>query len=155
MRAPELRISSLDQVMVTRAVEDDRRHVVHPPPERLGDRLDVVADRAEEVDVAAGARADGHLPHVGVGERREAARRADSDHRHRAVAAARDDAPPFERVEREVDLLAPGADDRAGREAARVVERAEDDAAADRQDVECRAHAGRRGLLGRVLVVPA
>src|SRR5207253_8403115 len=39
----------LDQIMVTRAVEDDRRHVVHPPPERLGDRLDVVADRAEEV----------------------------------------------------------------------------------------------------------
>ena len=34
----------LDQVVVARTVEDDRRHVVHPAAERLGDRLDVLAD---------------------------------------------------------------------------------------------------------------
>src|SRR5205823_2244246 len=72
----------------------------------------------------------------------------------RAVAAARDHPAALERVEREVDLPAAGADDRAGCEAAGVVERAEDDAAADRQDVERRAHSGRSGLLRRVLVVP-
>ena len=80
---------------------------------------------------------------------------ADGDHRHRAVAATRDDAAALERVEREVDLLAAGADDRARREPAGVVERAEDDAAADRQDVERRPHAGRRRFFRRVLVVPA
>ena len=41
---------------------------------------------------------------------------ADGDHRHRAVAAARDDAAALERVEREVDLRAARADDRARRE---------------------------------------
>ena len=37
---------------------------------------------------------------------------ADRHHRHRAVAAARDDAAALERVEREVDLVPAGADSR-------------------------------------------
>src|SRR5438105_3488785 len=37
----------LDQVVVARAVEDDRRDVVRAPPEGLGDRADVVPDRPQ------------------------------------------------------------------------------------------------------------
>src|SRR6476646_11662263 len=94
----------LDQVVVAGPVEDDRRHVVDAPSEGLRDRLDVLSDWAHEVDRAPGTWAYGHLPHVDVGQRREAARLADGDHRHRAVAAPSDDAAAFERVEREVDL---------------------------------------------------
>src|SRR5262249_61838406 len=50
---PEL----LDEAGVPRPVEDDRRYVVRPPPERRGDCLDVLGDRPAEVDAAAGARA--------------------------------------------------------------------------------------------------
>ena len=45
----------LDQVLVTRAVEDDRRDVVGRTAERLGDRLDVLLDRPQ-----AGRRRHAH-----------------------------------------------------------------------------------------------
>src|SRR5262249_36203456 len=97
----------------------------------------------------------GHLPHVDVRQRRETAVIADRDHRHRAVAPARDDPATLERIEREIDVLPAAADDRAGGESAGVVERAEYDATADGQDVERRAHPRRRGFLRGVLVVAA
>ncbi len=49
------------------------------------------------------------------GKAEELAGLADGDHRHRAVAAARDDTAALERVEREVDLLPARSDDRARR----------------------------------------
>ena len=82
----------LDQVVVPRPVEDDRRHVADPAAERLRDRLDVLGDGAPEVDLAARRRPDGHLAHVHVRQSRERARGAGRDHRHRAASAARDDA---------------------------------------------------------------
>ena len=75
-------------------------------------------DRLEQVDRAARARADGHLAHVHVRQLEERPALADRDHRHGAVAAARDDAAALERVEREIDRLAAGADLAVRREAA-------------------------------------
>ena len=57
----------------------------------------------------------------------------DDDHRDRAVAAARHDATPLERVEREVDVLAARADRPAQRASGLDVAGADHDAAADRQ----------------------
>ena len=102
------------------------------------------ADGPEQVDRAACARPDCELAHVHVGQREQPPGLADGDHRHRAVAAARDDAATLERVEGEVDLGPAGADHRARRQPALVAGRAEDDAAADRQHVERPAHACRR-----------
>ena len=88
-------------------------------PERVGDRLDVLAHRLEQVDRAARARPDRHLAHVHV--RAASSKRAalaDRDHRHGAVAAARDDAAALERIEREIDLVPAGADRPPRREAA-------------------------------------
>ena len=92
---------------MARTVEHDRRDVVHAPPERLGDRLDVLCDGTQEVGRAAGTRADRDLPHVHVGQPHQIPGVADRDHRHRAVAAPRHDAATLERVEREVDLGPP------------------------------------------------
>ena len=141
----------LDQIVVAGTVEHDRRHVVHAAAECVGDRLDVLGDRPQQVDRAAGARADRELPHVHVGQRQEAARLADGDHRHRAVAAARDDAAALERVEGEIDHHAAGPERRPGRERL-VVGRAEDDPAADRQAVERGVHPAGRRAFGSLLV---
>ena len=109
MRAPD-GADLLDQVVVARPVEHDRRDVVDHAAERVGDRADVVADRPVERDRAARARADRHLAHVHVGQRRHRAARRRGDHRDRVRAAARDDGAALERVEREVVLLAARAD---------------------------------------------
>ena len=87
----------LDQVVMARPVEDDRRHVVHHPPVGVGDRADVVADRHRERDPSAGARPDRQLPHVHVRKRRHRAARPHRDHRERVVAAARRHRPALER----------------------------------------------------------
>ena len=54
-------------------------------------------------------------------------RGADGDHRDRVVAAARDHAPPLERIEREVDLVAARADLRPDRELLGALRRADHD----------------------------
>ena len=129
MRAPGV-ADLLDQVVMARAVEHDRRHVVHAAAERLGDRLDVLADRA-------GA---GRSSRARAGRRRACACtcRAASSSRPGSPTAIIDIAPlpprattprPFERVEREVDVRPAGADHRARRQPALVAGRAEDDPA--------------------------
>ena len=130
----------LDQVMMARPVEDDGRDVVHSPAECLGDRLHVLGDRAQEVDRPPGPRSDGELSHVHVRQRQQPPRLAHRDHRHRPVAASRDHAAAFERVEREIDVDAARAEDHAGREPALVADRAEDNTPTDRQEVERDAH---------------
>ena len=136
MRAPDLRISSIRSWWRGRS----RTIVVMSftlPPERLRDRLDVVADRAGEVDVAARARADGHLPHVHVGERRAAARgptaiidiaplppRATTPRPSSGSSARSTSLPPAPTIAPDVSCP--------------IVERAEHDTAADGQDVERR-----------------
>src|SRR3954454_25055394 len=142
----------LDQIVVPGAVEDDRRDVVHHPAERLGDRADVVADGPAQVDRVSRARADRHLAHVHVRQRLEGARLADRDHRHRPVAAARDDAAALQGVEGEVDLGPPRSDRLAGREVVGVTARADDARAVEGQLLEREPHRGRRVVLGRLLV---
>jgi hypothetical protein len=142
----------LDQVVVTRPVEHDRRYVVDHPTERVRDGADVVADRLLQVDRAARLRADGHLAHVHVRQPLERARVAHGDHRHRAVAAARDDAAALERVEREVDLLPADADFRARGELLALDVRADHDGPVDRQLVERETHRGRGVRLGGLLL---
>ena len=100
----------LDQVVVAGTVEDDRRHVAGVAAVRLGDRLDVLADRPQQADLPAGARTDGDRPHVHVGQAEELAGLGGDDHRDRTVPAAGDDAAALERVEREVGGHAAGAD---------------------------------------------
>ncbi len=107
-----------DQVVVARAVEDDRRDVVHRAAEDVCDGGDVVAHRPEKIDRPACARAYRDLPHVHVRHHGERTAVADRDHRHRAVAAARNDSATFERIESEVDELRPHADLVPGRELA-------------------------------------
>jgi hypothetical protein len=83
----------LDEVVVARAVEDDGGDVGRAPAESLGDRDDVLVDRAQEVDLPAGDGPDGHLPHVHVRQGRQRPRRPGCDQRHRSVTAAGDDGP--------------------------------------------------------------
>ena len=111
-------------------------------------------DRAVDVDLPARARPDRHLAHVHVGQRDERSRLADRDHRHRAVAAARDDAAALERVDREVDVPAAEPEDGAVRERALLLP-ADHDAPLDRQLVERARHARDRRLLGGLRVVAA
>ncbi len=138
--------------MVPRAVEDDRGDVVDHPFVRVGDHPDVVADRAREIDLAARPRTDRHLPHVHVGQRRHRAARRRGDHRDRVRAAARDHCASFERVEREIELLAARPDDRPGRELLGVLVRADHDFAADRHLLERLPRCSERRLLGSLLV---
>src|SRR5581483_2755278 len=145
----------LDQVLVARPVEDDRRHVLHRSPERACDRADVLADGPAEVDAPPRDRADGHLPHVHVRELHQRAALTDRQHRHRAVPAARHDAPALERVEREIDLLATGADLLADRERRAALRRADHDPPRDREQLERVPHPGERGLLRTLLVRPS
>ena len=134
-------------------VEDDRRDVPDPPAERLGDRLDVLGDGLLEVDLPAGRRPDGHLPHVHVGKRLQRPRIARRDHRHRAAPASRDDPRALQRVEREVERLAAGADLLAGRKVVRLLLRGpDDDVPVDRQLPERLLHAGARSFLSPGLV---
>ena len=135
------------------AVEDDRRDVAHPPAERLGDRLDVLGDGPLEVDLPAGRGTDGHLPHVHVGKRLQRPRIACRDHCHRAAPASRDDPRALQRVEREVERLAAGADLLPRREIVRLLLRGpDDDVPVDRQLLQRLLHAGARGVLSPGLV---
>ena len=138
--------------MVARPVEHDRRDVVRPTSERLGDRGDVLRQRFQQVDRPAGARPDRHLPHVHVREVQERAAVADGDHRHRTVPAARDDAAALERVDREVDGRAAGADVLAGAQRRVLVGRADHDPSLDLEVVERAPHRVGRLLLSRLVV---
>src|SRR5439155_14398141 len=77
---------------------------------------------------------------------------ADRDHRHRAVAAPRDDAATFERIEREIGLAAARADRLPDRELVALAAGADHDAAADRQQLESEPHRSRRVVFGGLLV---
>ena len=142
--------------------------------ERVGDRADVLADRPAAGRSAPRARGPTAILRMYMsGSVQQRAGLADGDHRHRAVAAARDDAAALERVEREVDRprrrrrrSSPTAQRRP------PPRRADHDAAADRQLVERRrasprtaassapscvgaaepARAGERRALGRARV---
>ena len=93
-----------------RPVEHDRRHVVRVPPEaRRRSRRTLSATGRREVDPPARGGPDRHLPHVHLGQARQRPGVADRDHRHRAVAAAGNDARALERVDGEVDRLAAAA----------------------------------------------
>ena len=144
----------LDQVVVARPVEDDRRDVVRAAAECLRDREDILAHRSQQVDRAARTRSDRELPHVHVGQLQERAGLPDGDHRHRAVAAPRDDAAALERVEGEVDGLSPGSDRSPGGERRLVVGRPDHDAALDRERVENAAHRLGGVVLGRLVICP-
>ena len=111
MRAPDV-ADLLDQVVVARPVEDDRRHVVDAAAERVRDRLDVLADRPQQVDVAARARPDRDLAHVHVGQRRQlaGARRRRSSTSRRCLRARRRRVPRAGRARGR--RRAAGADDR-------------------------------------------
>jgi hypothetical protein len=145
----------LDQVVVARPVEDDRRDVAGAAAERRRNRLDVLGDRTEQPDPPAGRRADGHLPHVHVRKRHQRSRLPDRDHRHRAVAPARDDAAALERVEREVDALASRPDRLARRELVLLVGGADHDPPLDRERLERLAHPRGGVALGSLLVGPS
>ena len=108
----------LDQVVVARAVEDDRGDVAGPPAVGVGDRGDVLADRLPQVDAPAGDGPTAILRMYICGRRGKEPDSPDGDHGHRAVVAARDDRPALERVDGEVDL-GPAAPDRARRWRAR------------------------------------
>ena len=99
---PEL----LDEVVVPRPVEHERRDVDRLAVEALRDGADVVGDGPVEVDHAPGARPDRDRAHVHVGEREERALGRDREHRDRTDAASRDHSPSLDRVEREVDAIA-------------------------------------------------
>ena len=141
IRAPAARISSIRSWWRGRS----RTIVVMSlgvRPKASAIARDVVGQRAAEVDPAAGGRADGHLAHVHVGQRLDRVGLADDHHRHRAVAAARDDrAAPLERDEREVDRPAAAADRRLRRRRPR---RGEHELAVDRQLLERPRHRRRR-----------
>ena len=72
--------------------------------------MDVLADGLEQVDRAARARAHSHLAHIHVGKVQQRASLAHRDHRHRTVAAARDNAAAFEWIESQVHGFAACAD---------------------------------------------
>jgi hypothetical protein len=108
IRAPAARISSI-RSWWRGTVEDDRRDVVDAAPESLGDPADVLGDRAAQIDRGAGPRADRQLAHVHVGQGLKRAGLADRDHRHRPSPAPRDHTTSFQRVERQIDLLAAGS----------------------------------------------
>ena len=146
------RANVLDQVMVSRPVEDDRVDVVRAAAERVGDRLHVLAERLEQVDRSSCPRPDGHLAHVHVGQVQERAPLADRDHRHRAVAAPRDHTPALERVERKVDGLPAGPDVLADPQRGFLVRGADHDPARDGEVVQHAAHRVGRVPLGRILV---
>ena len=149
------RADLLHEIVVARAVEDDRGDVVRPPPVGLGDRDDVVPHRLAEVDLSARNRADGDLAHVHLREARERAGLPHADHGHGPVVAARDDRPALERVDGEVDLR-PAAPDRcADRERVRLLVAADDDPAGDRELVQAFAHRRRRRLFGALDVAAA
>ena len=136
---------------MARPVEDERGDVQRLASEALGDLLDVLCDRAVQVDDAAGARANGDRAHVHLGQPAERALGGDGQHRHGAHAAARDDAATLDRVEREVDPIAAGAD-RPARLERLAGPRTEDDLALDRKILERGLHRARRSVLGRLLV---
>jgi len=77
-----------DQVVVPGPVEHDRGHVGHLAAERIGDRLQVLAHRAAQVDAALGDRPDGHLAHVHPRHLHQAAGVAGGEDRERAPAPA-------------------------------------------------------------------
>ena len=108
-------------------------------------------DRAVEVDHAPGARSDRDRAHVHVGQPAERALGRDSEHRHRADAAARDDAATLDRVEREVDALPAGATLPPGVSASPEREPITT-SPVDGQVVERRLHRARSRFLGRLLV---
>src|SRR5204862_2445991 len=142
----------LDQVVVTRSVEHDRRHVVDAPAECLRDAADVVGNRSPQVDGLPGEWPDRHLPHVHVRQGLQRSGLADRDHRHRPARAARDHAAPLERVEREIDLLAARAEALAEAESLVVAARADDDVTVDRQHLERVPHRVDSVLLSTALV---
>ena len=109
IRAPAARISSIrswcrgrSRTIAVTSFDD--------PAEGVGDRADVVADRARQADPAARARPDRHLPHVHVGERRHRAGGAAAIIEIAPLPPRANTAAPLERVEREVDLLPARAD---------------------------------------------
>ncbi len=141
----------LDQIVMPRPVENERGDVERLASEALGDLLDVFRDRAVQVDHTAGARADGDRAHVHLGQPAERALGGDRQHGHGAYAAARDDAAPLDRVERQVDAIAAGADPPARLE--RLAGPCpEDDLAVDRKILERGLHRARGSVLGRLLV---
>src|SRR5439155_11372295 len=79
-------------------------------------------------------------------------RLADGHHRHRAVAAAGDHAPPLERIEREIGIGAARADRLARRELLALAPGADHDVAAHRELLERDAHCRGRVVLGGLLV---
>ena len=101
----------LDQVVVARPVEDDRRDVVDHAAERVGDRADVVADRARRARSRPRARGPTAILRMYMsGSDGIEPRGAAAIIEIAFVAAARDDRATLERVEREVELLAARAD---------------------------------------------
>ncbi len=100
-----------------------------------------------------GVGPDGHLPHVHVRKRLQRPRIARRDHRHRAAPASRDDPRALQRIEREVERLAAGADPLPGRKVVRLLLRGpDDDVPVDRQLLERLLHPGARGFLSPGLV---
>src|SRR5918996_5778968 len=143
----------LDQIVMTRAVEDDRRDVLGVAAERVRDRPDVVRHRPVEVDLPAGNGPDGHLAHVHLRQAREAPGLPHGDHRHRSVIAPGDDAPALQWIDGQVDVGSAAADDRVqGERVVRFVT-ANDDPPADWELPERVAHR-RRGRLLRPAHVP-
>ena len=106
--------------------------------------------RSRSITVAR-PRPDRDRAHVHVRQAQERPFGRDREHRHRADASAGDDAAALDRVEREIDAIAAGAD-LAARQEHFAGTGADHDLPVDRQLVERRLHPARRGLLGRLLV---
>ena len=100
---------------------------------------------AEQVDLPARPRPDGHLAHVHVGHGQQRPVLAGDHHRHRAVAAARDErAAALERDEREVGRPAAAAEPLRGVD---ELLRPDHDVAVDGQPGERLRHPVERGLV--------
>ncbi len=144
-----------DDLVVARPVEDAGDQVGNIDLLGLGQVLEVDRRSLVQVDqIRRQAAADRDLVHVGVGRVQKAAGPGHGDHRERVRPALGGQRGALERIERDVDLGAAGADFLADIEHRRLVALALADhhPAVDGQAVERPAHGVDRGLIGRLLV---
>ncbi len=157
MRAPISR-RTLDNLGVTRAIEDADADLFRRHAFRFGERLHVLSRIGVEIDETVGiAAADGDLVHVDVGRVKQAAALRNRNHRDDVRHRLRRHGRSFERIEGDVDFGSlPGSDFFADEEHRCIVALAlaDNDAAAHFERVEEAPHAVDRRLVRCVLVTP-
>ena len=149
------RADFLDERLVAWPVEDHDREVVDLPVERVGDDLQVLLDRAIEIDLALRGRAHDELFHVRIGRVEQSATLGDRKDRDRIRAPMRDGVGALERIDGDIDLGADAlADLFADIQHRRLVSLAftDDDAPVERDLVHRPAHGFHGRLVGLVLL---